>query len=107
MAGYDRPILHGLCSFGHAARAVLQEYCGNDTSKFGGFGCRFSGVVYPGDTITTDMWDEGSGKVLVQSRTQDGRIVISNGAAECGRTLLAVWSHPAEPQTRVKPRSSR
>lgn len=82
MAGYDRPILHGLCSFGHAARAVLAEYCGNDTSKFAGFGCRFSGVVYPGDTITTDMWDEGNGKILVQSRTQDGRIVISNGAAE-------------------------
>jgi acyl dehydratase len=82
MAGYDRPILHGLCSFGHAARAVLQEYCDNDTSKFVGFGCRFSGVVYPGDTITTDMWDDGSGKILVQSRTQDGRVVISNAAAE-------------------------
>jgi acyl dehydratase len=82
MAGYDRPILHGLCSFGHAARAVLQEYCDNDTSKFVAFGCRFSGVVYPGDTITTDMWDEGNGKVLVQSRTQDGRVVISNAAAE-------------------------
>lgn len=82
MAGYDRPILHGLCSFGHVGRAVLQEYCGNDTSKFAGFSCRFSGVVYPGDTIITDMWDEGNGKILVQARTQDGRVVISNAAAE-------------------------
>jgi acyl dehydratase len=82
MAGYDRPILHGLCSFGHAGRAVLQEYCGNDTSRFVGMSVRFSGVVYPGDTIITDMWDEGGGKVILQSRTQDGRTVISNAAAE-------------------------
>jgi acyl dehydratase len=82
MAGYDRPILHGLCSFGHVGRAVLQEYCGNDTSKFVGLSCRFSGVVYPGDTIITDMWDEGNGKILVQARTQEGRVVISNAAAE-------------------------
>jgi acyl dehydratase len=82
MAGYDRPILHGLCSFGHAGRAVLQEYCGNDTSRFVAMSCRFSGVVYPGDTIITDMWDEGSGKVVFQSRTQDDRKVISNAAAE-------------------------
>lgn len=82
MAGYDRPILHGLCSFGHVGRAVLQEYCGNDTSKFVAFSCRFSGVVYPGDTIITDMWDEGNGKILVQARTQDGRVVISNAVAE-------------------------
>ncbi len=82
MAGYDRPILHGLCSFGHVGRAVLQAYCDNDTSKFVGFACRFSGVVYPGDTITTDMWDEGNGKILVQAKTQDGRVVIGNAAAE-------------------------
>jgi acyl dehydratase len=82
MAGYDRPILHGLCSFGHVGRAVLQEYCGNDTSKFAAFSCRFSGVVYPGDTIITDMWDEGNGKILIQARTQDGRVVISNAVAE-------------------------
>jgi acyl dehydratase len=82
MAGYDRPILHGLCSFGHVGRAVLQEYCGNDTGKFVGLSCRFSGVVYPGDTIITDMWDAGNGKILVQARTQEGRVVISNAAAE-------------------------
>jgi acyl dehydratase len=82
MAGYDRPILHGLCSFGYAGRAVLQEYCGNDTSKFVCLSVRFTGVVYPGDTITTDMWDEGNGKILLQSKTQEGRVVISNAVAE-------------------------
>jgi len=82
MAGYDRPILHGLCSFGYAGRAVLAEYCDNDPDRLAGLTVRFSGVVYPGDTITTEMWDEGNGKIIVQSKTQEGRVVISNAAAE-------------------------
>ncbi len=82
MAGYDRPILHGLCSFGHVGRAVLAEYCGNDPSRFVGLSVRFSGVVYPGDTITTDMWDEGNGRIVLQAKTQEGRVVISNAAAQ-------------------------
>ena len=82
MAGYDRPILHGLCTFGHVGRAVLREHCGNDASRFVGLSVRFSGVVYPGDTIITEMWDEGSGKVVLQAKTQEGRVVISNAAAE-------------------------
>ncbi len=82
MAGYDRPILHGLCSFGYAGRAVLAEYCDNDPDRLAGLSVRFSGVVYPGDTITTEMWDEGNGKIIVQAKTQEGRVVISNAAAE-------------------------
>jgi acyl dehydratase len=82
MAGYERPILHGLCTFGHAGRAVLAEYCGNDPSRFVGMSVRFSGVVYPGDTIITEMWDEGGGRIVFQSKNQDGRVVISNAAAE-------------------------
>ncbi|MCH7483899.1 MAG: MaoC family dehydratase N-terminal domain-containing protein [Chloroflexi bacterium] len=82
MAGYDRPILHGLCSFGYAGRAVLAEYCDNDPDRLAGLAVRFTGVVYPGDTITTEMWDEGDGKIIVQSKTQEGRVVISNAAAE-------------------------
>ena len=82
MAGYDRPILHGLCTFGHVCRAVLAEYCANDPARFAGMSVRFSGVVYPGDTITTEMWDEGNGRIVVQARTQEGRVVISNAAAD-------------------------
>jgi acyl dehydratase len=82
MAGFDRPILHGLCTFGHVGRAVLAEYCGNDPARFVSMSVRFSGVVYPGDTIITDMWDEGKGKILVQARTQEGRVAISNALVE-------------------------
>lgn len=82
MAGYDRPILHGLCTFGHVCRAALKEYCDNDPSRFLGMSARFSGVVYPGDAITTEMWDVGGGKIVVQAKTQEGRVVISNAAVE-------------------------
>jgi len=82
MAGYDRPILHGLCSFGHVGRAVLAEYCDNDPERFTGMSVRFSGVVFPGDTITTEMWDTGEGKIILQAKTQEGRVVISNGAVD-------------------------
>jgi len=82
MAGYDRPILHGLCSFGHVGRAVLSAYCDNDPTRLSTLSARFSGVVYPGDTITTEMWDEGSGKIVFQAKTQEDRAVISNAAAQ-------------------------
>jgi len=82
MAGYDRPILHGLCSFGYVGRAVLSTYCDDDPARLSALSARFSGVVYPGDTITTEMWDERSGKIVFQAKTQEGRSVISNAAAE-------------------------
>jgi acyl dehydratase len=82
MAGFERPILHGLCTFGFVGRAVLKEFCGNEPDRFVGFSARFSGVVYPGDTIITEMWDAGGGKVIVQAKTQEGRVVIANAAAE-------------------------
>jgi acyl dehydratase len=81
MAGYDPPILHGLCTYGHAGRAVLSEYCDNDAARLTGLEVRFSGVVFPGDSIITEMWDEGDGRILLQAKTQRGDVVISNAAA--------------------------
>src|SRR3990170_3032907 len=59
MAGYDRPILHGLCSFGHVARAVIQKFCGGDPDRLKELEVRFAGVVFPGETLITEMWREG------------------------------------------------
>ena len=81
MAGYDKPILHGLCSYGHVGRAVLSEYCDNDPARLTGLEVRFSRVVFPGDSITTEMWDEGGGRIVLQAKTQRGDVVISNAAA--------------------------
>ncbi len=81
MAGYDKPILHGLCTYGHVGRAVLSEYCDNDPARMTGMEVRFSRVVFPGDSITTEMWDEGGGRIVLQAKTQRGDVVISNAAA--------------------------
>ena len=71
MAGFDRPIMHGLCTFGHAGRAVLREYCGNDTSKFKAIKVRFSRPTWPGDTIVTQMWQEADDKILFRCTTKE------------------------------------
>jgi acyl dehydratase len=82
IGGFDKPILHGLCTFGHVGRAVLKRFCGNDPGRLKDFEVRFAGVVYPGETIVTEMWDAKSGKILVQARTKErGELVISAGAA--------------------------
>jgi len=82
MAGFDRPILHGLCTFGHVGRAILHSCCGSDPSRFKDFEVRFSGVVYPGETIVTHVWKASPNRVLVQAVTAErGEPVISNAAA--------------------------
>jgi len=82
IGGYDRPILHGLCTFGHVGRAVLKTHCGNDPTRLRALEVRFSGVVYPGETIVTELWREGSNQIVLQARTQErGEVVISNAAA--------------------------
>lgn len=58
-AGFDRPILHGLCTFGIACKAILQTICEYDYTLIESFEARFSAPVMPGDTITTDMWQDG------------------------------------------------
>jgi acyl dehydratase len=82
LAGFDRPILHGLCTFGFAGRAILKNLCNNDPSRFKSFEVRFSGVVYPGDTLVVEGWRAGSGKYIIQAKNQKGKIVLSNAAAE-------------------------
>jgi len=82
LGGYDRPILHGLCTFGHVGRAVLQAYCGNDPARMKSFEVRFSGVVFPGETITTDMWQVGPGKIVLTAKTERGEAVLTSAAAE-------------------------
>ncbi|MEO7939705.1 MAG: MaoC/PaaZ C-terminal domain-containing protein, partial [Burkholderiaceae bacterium] len=55
-AGFDRPILHGLCTYGMAARAVLREYCGNDPERLGSLSLRFSAPFFPGETLSVECW---------------------------------------------------
>ncbi len=67
--GFPRPILHGLCTYGHAVRAILNKACDGNVERFKEFRARFSGVVYPGDSLVTEGWREKGGRYLIQSRT--------------------------------------
>jgi acyl dehydratase len=80
--GFDRPILHGLCTYGFAARAIVNGLLGGEVARLKEFSARFSDVVYPGDTLTTEGW-KADGKYIIQTRT-DRSIVLSNATAVIG-----------------------
>jgi acyl dehydratase len=81
-AGFDRPILHGLGTFGVSGHALLKTVCGYDPARLKSFSCRFSAPVFPGETIRTEMWRDGP---IVSFRARVvGRdvIAINHGRAE-------------------------
>jgi len=82
MAGYDRCILHGLCTYGFAGRAIMRNLCDNDPKRFKSFEVRFSNVVFPGDTLITEGWKVSDERYIIQTKNQDGKVVLSNAAAE-------------------------
>lgn len=78
-AGFPVPILHGLCTYGIACRAILQTICNYDHTLIGGFDARFSLPVLPGDTITTEMWQDGDIVSFQCSVKERDIIVLRNG----------------------------
>jgi len=83
-AGFPRPILHGMCTYGITCRGVLQTYADYDPSAFKQHAARFSSPVYPGETVTMEMWKDGnviSFEAKVKSR---GVTVIKSGRTVLG-----------------------
>jgi acyl dehydratase len=81
-AGFDRPILHGLCTYGFTGRALLHTACGSDPARFGAMRARFSKPTMPGDTLTISVWDIGDavpGAYRFRTETQRGETVIDAG----------------------------
>jgi len=78
MAGFERPILHGLCTYGFTGRALLHNLCDGDPARFRSMAVRFSKPVLPGDTLSVSMWVEGN-EARFQTRTQNGDVVIDQG----------------------------
>jgi acyl dehydratase len=80
LGGFDKPILHGLCTFGVVCKAVVDGLLDGDVTKVARYQVRFAGVVYPGETIVTSAWREGD-RILVGARTKErGQPVLSNAA---------------------------
>lgn len=80
-AGFERPILHGLCSLGIACHAILRLVCGYDPDRIAEIGCRFSAPVYPGETLRVELWRDGQA-VQFRARVAERQvIVLSNGHA--------------------------
>jgi acyl dehydratase len=81
-AGFDRPILHGLCTYGFTGRGLLHMICGSDPARFGSMRARFSRPTLPGDTLSISVWDvgqESTGAYRFRTETQRGEVVIDGG----------------------------
>jgi acyl dehydratase len=78
MGGFEKPILHGLCSFGFTGRALLHTLCGSDPDRFLSMSARFSKPVFPGQDLAVSMWVEGDGRALFKTSTDAG-VVIDAG----------------------------
>ncbi|MFF0035187.1 MaoC/PaaZ C-terminal domain-containing protein [Streptomyces mirabilis] len=79
LAGFDRPILHGLCTYGMTLKAVVDTLLGGDVARVRSYTTRFAGVVYPGETLRIRMWrQEGSVRVAVSAVERDDAQVLAD-----------------------------
>lgn len=79
MGGFEKPILHGLCTFANVGRAVIDGFAGGDPTKFRSIKVRFSSPVMPGETIVVSMWKESDTDIIVKAGVKERGIdVISN-----------------------------
>jgi acyl dehydratase len=83
-AGFPRPILHGLATFGLVGRALLRAVCECDPARFGRMECRFSAPVFPGETIRTEIWRTATGAAFRARAVERDVVVVGNGAFHSG-----------------------
>jgi acyl dehydratase len=81
-AGFPRPILHGLATFGVAGHAILKGLCGYDPATLTAIQGRFSAPVFPGETIRTELWRDGSVVSFRARVVERDAIALNNGRAE-------------------------
>ena len=81
--GFPRPILHGLCTFGYAARHVITAFANGDPRTFKSIKVRFADSVFPGETVTTEMWKESDTRIVFRCKVKErDKVVISHAAVE-------------------------
>ena len=88
MAGFDRPILHGLCTYGFVTRHVLKHFAGNDVSLVTAMKARFASSLFPGQTLVTNMWREGN-RIHVESKCKEtDKAVVTGGYYDLKKVVL-------------------
>jgi acyl dehydratase len=80
LAGFDTPILHGLCTYGIVCKAVVDTLLDGDVSAVSRYKVRFAGIVFPGETVVTSMWREDDRIVLSATTKERGQPVLANAA---------------------------
>ena len=82
-AGFDRPILHGLCTFAFAARALIASVAGSDAALLRSIAGGFTAPAFPGDELQTEIWEE-DGEAAFRVRRTDATVVLDHGRAAFG-----------------------
>lgn len=83
LGGFDRPILHGMCTYGMAAKTVVDELLGGDPSHVTAIHGRLSGVVFPGERLLVEMWEEPEVIAVRMSIPGEDRVVLTHARIEC------------------------
>jgi acyl dehydratase len=77
-AGFPRPILHGLCTYGIACKAIVDTFLDSDVSRVRSYGARFAGVVFPGETLRANVWKENDTLVAtITAPSRDHAVALS------------------------------
>lgn len=79
LAGFDQPILHGLCTYGFTGRVLLHELCGSDPALLRSMEGRFSSPVMPGEELTVQVWRNGDGAAVFRTLASGDRVVLDAG----------------------------
>ncbi|WP_077002278.1 MaoC/PaaZ C-terminal domain-containing protein [Variovorax sp. KK3] len=88
-AGFPRPILHGLATYGNACRGILAQFCGHDASRMKSMRARLTSPVYPGETLMLDCWRLGSEEIAFRASVKErGVQVLANGRAILAPALV-------------------
>jgi len=82
IAGFEKPILHGLCTYAIAGWALVKSSCEGDVRRLSQLDVRFSSPVYPGETVRTEIWHDGSSARFRSSVVERGVIVLDRGYAK-------------------------